>query len=196
LAFRRFRWLIPAILVTALVLAWPLWFRWLGSYLVSAGSPCHGDLIVVLGGDYRGNRILKAGELIRQGYAPRALVSGPGGFYGLYESDMAIPFAVRHGYPAEWFTGFPHEGQSTREEAAAILPELRRRGVRRFVLVTSDYHTRRAGRMFRSQDPKADFCVVAARDADFRQNNWWHNREGQKQFALEWLKTVATWVGL
>ncbi len=60
-------------------------------------------MIVVLAGDFSGNRILTAGDLVRRGFAPKALVSGPSGEYGLHETDLAIPFAVRHGYPESYF---------------------------------------------------------------------------------------------
>ncbi len=56
-------------------------------------------MIVVLAGDFSGNRILAAGDLVRRGFASKALVSGTSGEYGMHESDLAIPFAVRHGYP-------------------------------------------------------------------------------------------------
>ena len=97
---------------------------------------------MVLAGDYEGHRIEKAAELIREGYVPAALISGPRGFYGGHESDYAIAYAVRQGFPAQWFIALPHSALSTREEARVVLAELRRRNVRSFLLVTSDYHTR------------------------------------------------------
>jgi hypothetical protein len=57
-----------------------------------------------------GNRILTAGDLVRQGLAPKALISGPSEIYGQFESDLAIPFAVRRGYPASDFVALHGEG--------------------------------------------------------------------------------------
>src|ERR1700761_5338999 len=71
----------------------------LGSFLVKADPPQKADLIVVLAGDSFGNRITTAAKLVQEGYAPKALISGPNGIYGYYECDLAIPFAVRKGYP-------------------------------------------------------------------------------------------------
>ena len=67
--------------------------------------PVQADMIVVLAGDFTGNRILTAGDLVRQGFAPQALISGPAGVYGQYESDLAIPLAVQQGYPEDVFRG-------------------------------------------------------------------------------------------
>jgi uncharacterized SAM-binding protein YcdF (DUF218 family) len=168
----------------------------LGSYLVQSGPPERADIALVLAGDYTGNRILKGAELVRQGYAPKALISGPAGNYGYYECDLAIPFAEKAGYPESYFIHLEHHALSTEEEAHAAVPELRRLGARRVLLVTSDYHTRRATKIFRAAAPDLIFYPVAAPDFYFSAQGWWHNREGRKTFAFEWMKTVAQWLGL
>jgi hypothetical protein len=128
------------------------------------------------------------------------LVSGPPGFYDFHECDIAIPFAVRHGYPEQWFIHFPNPALSTREEAAAILPELQRRGIHSYLLVTSDYHTARAARIFASAERDARsgrvFRAVAAPDEFFRAGSWWRIRQSQKIFFDEWCKTFANVIGL
>jgi uncharacterized SAM-binding protein YcdF (DUF218 family) len=188
-------WILGAALLAILVLSYPLWLGALGQYLVSTDSAVQADIVVVLAGDGYGHRILRAGELVRQGLAPTALVSGPEGLYGYYESELAIPFAVQQGYPASWFVPFRNKALSTREEASAIVPELRKLGVHRCLLVTSDYHTRRAGRAFRSTAPEIAFRVIAARDEFFRPGGWWRTRQSLKQGVLEWMKTIADWFG-
>ena len=171
-------------------------FSALGSYLVHQDQPKHADLALVLAGDATGNRIIRAAELVRQGYVPKVVVSGPSGQYGLYECDLAIPFAVRAGYPESYFIHFEHDAHSTQEEAANAVAELKRLGTRHVLLVTSDYHTRRAGRILRAAAPDVEFTVVAAPDLYFSASGWWHNREGRKTFLVEWEKTVANWFGV
>jgi len=173
-----------------------LWLTALGRLLVCDDGPAHADIAVVLAGDYSGHRILRAAQLVEQGYVPAVLVSGPHMLYGLYECDLAIPFAVKHGSPESWFIREPHEALSTRAEAAAILPDLRRRGVHRFLLVTSNYHTARAARLFRAAGRDFDIRVVSAPDDWFNPGDWWRNREGQKVFFMEWCKTVASALGM
>lgn len=196
----------PKILIGLIVLALAAFFArgwWLpvlGTALIRDDGPDKADAIVVLAGDEWGHRIEKAAELVRQGYAPVALISGPSGMYGFYESDLAIQFIVRKGYPADWFVAVPHNARSTRDEAPVLLRELRRRNVRHYLLVTSDFHTGRAAHIFaaaqRALGYAASMRVVAAPDEYFRSGAWWRNREAQKVVFNEWAKTIAWDLGI
>jgi len=168
----------------------------LGAYLVEAGPPQKADAALVLAGDGWGHRILTAAQLARDGYVPKVLVSGPDGAYGLHECDLAIPFAVKQGYPESYFVHMEHSARSTRAEAQAVLPEIRRMGFKRVIVVTSNFHTRRAGEIFRELAPDLTILMVAAPDQSFTPDGWWHNREGQKTFLMEWEKTLGNWIGL
>jgi uncharacterized SAM-binding protein YcdF (DUF218 family) len=185
--------LVAAAFVLLLVLFHAQILAALGNFLVKAGPPQKADAIVVLAGDGFGRRIVTAADLVKQGYAPQALVSGPNGNYGNHECDLAIPFAVKAGYPESYFVHVEHSGRSTEAEARAVAEKLRAMGAKRVILVTSDYHTRRAGKIFRKAAPDFEFFVVAAPDEFFDANNWWRNREASKIFLLEWMKTVAEW---
>ncbi len=193
---RTFRWAIVLCAIVLVALAYPIWMRLLGVYLVEAQEPFRAEMIVVLAGDDHGNRILKAADLVERGYASKILVSAPYCCYGHVESDVAIPFALKHGYPPGWFIPFPVQATSTVEEARAVVGELDRRHVGRFLVVTSDYHTRRAARIYRKLVDANRFRMVAAPDWAFRTGDWWQNRDGRKQAFYEWTKTVANWVGL
>jgi uncharacterized SAM-binding protein YcdF (DUF218 family) len=191
--------LILAALILLVFLTRPWWLAGLGQALVHDDGPAKADIAVVLAGDSYGHRILKGGELVREGYVPVVLVSGPTSAYGLYESDLAIPFAIRNGFPADWFIAFPNKSLSTREEAADVLNELRRRNVKSFLLVTSDYHSARARRIYlateRASGGGPDMRTVSAPDEFFHANSWWQTRQGQKIVFIEWSKTVATVFG-
>jgi uncharacterized SAM-binding protein YcdF (DUF218 family) len=173
-----------------------LWLGALGAWLIRADEPAHADYAVVLAGDSQGHRIIKGAELVRRGFVRKALVSGPCCCYGVRESDMAVDFAVRKGYPEEFFIKAPHQATSTWEEAQLIIPELHRLGAHSFLLVTSDYHTRRAGGYFRKLADGLSMRVIAAPDENFRWNSWWRNREGQKVFYMEWSKTIFSLIGM
>jgi uncharacterized SAM-binding protein YcdF (DUF218 family) len=177
-----------------------LWLPVLGYALVHDDGPAKADIAVVLAGDYDGRRIDKAAELIREGYVPAALISGPPGFYGLHESDYEIAYAVREGLPPQWFIALPHSALSTREEASFVFAELRRRSVRSFLLVTSDYHSARARRIFlaaeRALGGGPAMRTVAVPSEHFRPDSWWRTREGQKTAFFEWCKTIASALGI
>lgn len=168
----------------------------MGRALVTDDGPGNGELIVLLAGDYKGDRLRHAVELVRRGYAPKILVDGPPGFYGFRESDLAMRYAETQGWPAGWLDNFPIDADSTREEARLVAAELRRRGVRRYLLVTSNYHTGRAARVFREAAPDIALRVVAAPDRDFDPERWWQSRRSRRIWLLETTKTVAYWFGL
>ena len=196
-ASSRLRWiLILGIAVLVVFLTHVYWLTGLGQYLVRSEPPVRSDMIVVLAGDYIGNRILTAADLVRRGFAPKALVSGPNDVYGLSESDLAIGFATRHGYPESYFLPFPNDARSTVAEAAVIIPELRKLHARRIDIVTSNFHTHRSGNIYRARAPDMEFHVIAAPDRYFSPDGWWKNREGRKILLEEWEKTVATWLGI
>ncbi len=194
---RRSRWLLAVVVASILLLVtYPIWLAALGGYLVHSDAPAPADMIVVLAGDFTGSRIFTAGSLVRQGFAGKALISGPAGVYGLFESDLAIDMAVRNGYPASYFVRFPNDSKSTASETKAVISELRRLHVHKIDLVTSNFHTRRAARIFRALAPDIEVHVVAAPDQYFTPNGWWKEREGRKTFLMEWMKTVGAWLGM
>jgi uncharacterized SAM-binding protein YcdF (DUF218 family) len=196
---RRRSWVIlPFLCIAAAVGVW-LCLPKIGGLLIHNDGPAKSDVAVVLAGDQWGNRIVKAAELVRDGYVPAVLVSGPP-FYAMHECDAAIDLAVRRGFPREWFIPVPSDALSTREEARVLLDVLRRRAVRSFLLVTSDYHTARSARIYHAEEQRLgggpEFRTVAAPDRYFRRDNWWTSREGLKIAFFEWSKTVATALGM
>lgn len=166
-------------------------FRRAGYALVRSDPQEKADIVVVLAGGSDGERILKGGELVREGYAPLALMSGPAVMYGHTECEFAIPFAVNKGYPSSYFACLPNIATSTREEAVFIVAELKRRDVKKFLLVTSEYHTARAGRVFESEAQGLQLRVIPAVSPGFDINNWWKTRDGIKNVYMEWSKTLA-----
>ena len=168
----------------------------LGSFLIKTDPPEKADIALVLAGDGEGNRILKAAQLARRGYVSKVMVSGPAGIYGQYECDLAIPFAVKSGYPASYFVHFENDSLSTKEEARDAIARLRQMGVHKVLLVTSDYHTRRSGKIYRAAAPDMKFVVVAAPDKYFTANGWWHNRQAEKIAFNEWVKTLTEPFGI
>ena len=191
--------ILLALLALLLGVSYHLWLPAIGRALVHDDGPAPADIAVVLGGDFWGHRIETAGLLVRRGLVPSVLVSGPPGFYGEHETGLAIPFAVRKGFPAKWFEAFPHDALSTKDEARVILAELRRRGVRHVLIVTSDFHSARARRIFLATEKAMgggpELRMATAPDEFFHADSWWRGRESQKTTFIEWWKTAATALG-
>ncbi len=172
----------------------------MGTILVQAEEPrancC--DAIVVLAGDFHGRRIAKGGDLVRAGIAPIALVSGPTSLYGQSESDLAIHWAEQHGYDRKLFRGLPNQSTSTEDEAQLLLAEIRKHGYQKLLIVTSNYHTRRAANIWRRQTASSgiEIHVAAAPDRDVVPERWWQTREGRKKIFFEWIKTLTGPLGV
>ena len=202
---RQFFWkrLLPVVAIPVVLLATvsPWLLPALGNFLVKNEGPLRkADAALVLAGDSFGRRIMRGGELVRDGLVPVAYVSGPDELYGFTEDELAIQYAVKHGAQAQWFRGLPNQANSTNDEAAQLLPVLHGRGVKRLLLVTSNYHTRRAVKIFReiarTKAPGMEIQPVVASDALFDPNTWWNSRPGQKIFLLEWTKTLTELLGI
>jgi uncharacterized SAM-binding protein YcdF (DUF218 family) len=203
----RRRWPVLIRLVIVVVVFFALailtsswWLPAFGWALVRDDGPAKADIAVVLGGDPWGGRISKAGDMVRQGYVPAVLVSGPPGYYDQHECEPEIAWAVRHGYPEAWFIPFPDEARSTQDEARILLPELQHRNVHRALIVTSDFHSRRAARIFlkteRTMGIAIDIRMITAPDREFHPATWWRDRQGKKVAFTEWTKTLAEAIGL
>jgi uncharacterized SAM-binding protein YcdF (DUF218 family) len=183
-------WVATALLLVVLFFH-PLWLTWLGESIVCSEQPEKTDLIVVLGGDASGNRLLKAAELCLQGYAKHVLVSGP--YIGdVPESEGSIPDALEKGYPWELFISYPHHATSTMEEAFALSNEFERLGVRRILVVTSTFHSRRASLVFRALLPDFQLRFIAVPETIFSPDSWWKSRDGRRIVVSEWSKIMGT----
>jgi uncharacterized SAM-binding protein YcdF (DUF218 family) len=187
---------VVAILLLAGYLTRESWLVFFGTVLVNDEQPFNAQAIICLAGDPVGNRITKSAELVQKGYAPIVLVSGPGAMYGTNEALLAIDFAVARGFPGHYFKAVTHNANSTLEEAWAFRTYLEKEGIKKILVVTSDYHTARAGRTFREVLKETEMRIVAAPDRDFRAESWWKTRQAQKQVFFEWTKTLARILGI
>ncbi len=171
------------------------WLPPIGGALVGGQPPEKAEVAVVLAGDPHGRRLMRAVELARQGWVKRVLVSGPMALYGVNEADLAIQFAVRQGVKRELLEPLPIVARSTMAEAQAVDRKLRERGVKRALIVTSNYHTRRARAIFDYYgSPGIRYLVAEAPDEYFRPQDWWRSREARSVVYLEYSKFLNWWV--
>jgi uncharacterized SAM-binding protein YcdF (DUF218 family) len=197
---RRSRWLLAALLPAILILTL-LAFRQqaldgLGEFLVVSDPLEHGDLIYVLAGDFWGSRVLLGANLGSKGWAPKVIMSGGlytgGGYVNRYQGDLAVDFAVQHGYPRGLFISIPLELQSTIDEARAMGPVFHRLGARRVLLVTSNFHSRRAAQAFRLFLPEFEFRMEGSPDHTFEPHAWWKTPQQRHLLFAEYQKLVGT----
>ncbi len=168
----------------------------LGGYLVQAEEAQQAEIAVVLGGDSEGNRANMGCELLKRGLVKQIWFSGSQSMYGRTESELAREWAAARGCDPAKMVALHEVVDSTADEARSITARMRQAGIRDYILVTSDYHTRRAGGLFRKVGNGLKVTVVAAADHDFPVDKWWKQRPTRKTFAFEWTKTITSWFGV
>lgn len=159
-----------------------------GRFLV-VNQPRKSDVMVVLAGE-TDRRPVRGLELLDQGYAPRLILDVPAEtkIYQWSQLDIARKF-VEELPQASAITVCPIYGRSTRNEAQDVGRCLQGTNARSILLVTSDYHTRRALSIFERALP-ANYSIAAAFDAGEFGVQWWRHREWAKVNFEEWLKLV------
>jgi uncharacterized SAM-binding protein YcdF (DUF218 family) len=161
--------------------------RLAGNFWVVDDPPAHADAIVVLSDDnYFGERAARAAELFKAGWAPRVVASGRNlrpyaSIAELMEHDLKD-----RGVPESGVVRFPNRAENTREEAAAVSEFVASHGWKHILVVTSNYHTRRARYIYERLLPAGTALQVsAAHDSEFDPSGWWRTRLGVKLFFYE-----------
>ena len=154
------------------------------------------DALVVLSDDnFYADRATRAAELLREGKAPLIVASGRrlrpnAGIAELMEHDL-----IERGVPKEKIVRLPQDADSTQEEAEAVLKFAKEKKWRSVIVVTSNYHTRRARYIFRRVFPQGmQISIASARDGDFDPQHWWEKRKSTKELTREFAgMVVAVW---
>jgi len=190
--------LFLALLCVTIYLARHPLLRFAGEELLVEDALEKSDAIIMLSDDnFYADRATRAAELYRQNLAPMVVASGirlrP--YAGI--SELMTHDLIERGVPKEHIIPFPQDADNTREEADALKTMVQQKGWKRVIIVTSNYHTRRARLIFRKVFP-SDIKVemASARDGDFDPANWYEHRRAVKRFWLEVLGLVqAHWEG-
>jgi uncharacterized SAM-binding protein YcdF (DUF218 family) len=171
-------------------------FRFTAESWIVEDSLDKADTLIVLSDDnFYADRATRAAELFREGKAPLVVASGRrlrpnAGIAELMEHDL-----VERGVPKDKIVRFAHDADSTQEEAEALAKLARTRKWRKVIVVTSNYHTRRARYIFRRVFPQdIEIRVASAHDANFDPGHWWENRAATKRLMREFAgMLVAVW---
>jgi len=185
---RRLRWFLIVTLGTLLLFSMTS-----GSFLV-INHPQKADVILVLAGefDHRPSRGL---ELLSAGYAPKMLLDVPAGAKIYNQSTLEIARAYLRRLDREDAAVCPVFGLSTKTETKDTESCLMQSGAHKVLLVTSDYHTRRALSIFRHELPQYEFSMAAAYDPQQFGASWWNYRQWAKLNFDEWVRLVW-WYGV
>lgn len=152
-------------------------------------QPEKSDAIVVLAGETN-LRPAHALELLRQGLAPHVFLNAHRELiYDQRLTDIAQKYVDGLG-EASRISVCPIVGLSTLTEADDTSRCLQSLGAHRVLIVTSEFHTRRALLIFRYRLPQYQFSVAGARGPGSFGDAWWTNREWAKVTFEEWSKML------
>jgi hypothetical protein len=160
--------------------------------LLVVDAPERSDMILVLAGE-TDRRPARALGLLDEGYGRRVVMDVPAGavIYGVDQVQLAEKFI--QGLPQKGSVRVcVIEGLSTREESRDVQKCLANEDGSRILLVTSEFHTRRALSIFRHEIPGKHFSVAVARDDKQFGTRWWTHRQWAKTCLEEWMR-LAWW---
>lgn len=173
-----------------------------GLWLARDDHPRHADAMVLLMGGIA-DRVLQIADLYHQGVAPRIIIvtESMGAYRALEErgvnlisSTQQVKSAlVRLGVPPECITILPGDARSTLTEAQAVSEYLAvNTPVDTLLLVSSAYHMRRAGMIFRRALRKNHLTVTLLCSPSsytaFRAKGWWRYKEEIQAVMSEYIK--------
>lgn len=200
----RWKWLLarygrwPLAILTILLLVWllrhPL-LRAVGNHLIDEDPVVRVDAVFVLGGSVfdRGN---EAARVYRQGLSDRFIFTGAPIPHALAamgidstEAECTRNAAVQAGLPLELTTAM-NVGTSTYEEYQALLAYAQAEQLDTVMVISSCFHLRRIGKVFRKPFRKAGITVLlhGAPSSIYDEQRWWQYEEGLIMVNNEYVK--------
>jgi uncharacterized SAM-binding protein YcdF (DUF218 family) len=165
--------------------------QWAGNFLVIRDPLTPSDAVIAVSGDGP-ERVATSIDLMRRGLARRLVISG--GLYGpgINAAHVMRDQALQSGVRADEIIVDDHS-TSTAENALGAARVMKAHGLRSAILVTSPYHTRRAGMMFHRVFLREGLTlrVHAVERSFFRVDGWWTRRADRFLVVGEYLKLIA-----
>lgn len=176
-----------------------------GNWMRVNEPPIKADYILPLAGNM--NRMVKAAELYKEGFAPSILLSRPRDLapepldevkrlmgYPEYSLDETVARILKVlDADSAIIEPFGNGHASTVEEIEALKKHF---GDRRptLLVVTSPYHARRAKMIMEDLMPEYRFSVTVSDDGKF-QDDWWRDQDSAQYLVMEFAKTAYYLVG-
>jgi uncharacterized SAM-binding protein YcdF (DUF218 family) len=155
-----------------------------GNFLCIEDAASKADVIVVLGGD-DGSRCVHAAKLFHEGLAPRIIVSGEG------DCEANRQTLIKCGLPSGVIQ-LECESGNTKQNAEFSVRLMKAQGIKRAIIVSSWYHSRRAVNAFRKYAPEIQFFSRPSHIGD--SNLAWIRTPLASQVLKEYPKNVYYWI--
>ncbi len=175
---------------------------WSGTLLIAEVEPFPADAIVILGGGGP-DRAREAADLFNDGFAPRVVVTTEEASDNYRElAELGIELTLPHenylrvllgfGVPDENIVRIEDASSESMDELLGVRQFAIDRAWRRLIVVTSNYHSRRA--LLISDyvfDLEWKIAVIGSRYSEFRPNGWWREVRHVRTFLIEFQKLIA-----
>jgi len=183
---KKRRWGFAAALVGIFL----FWFAANAGRILVVDAPEKSDVILVLAGE-TDERPTTGLRLLSQGYGQQVVIDVPAAtkIYEFTQVELAEKY-VRDLPQGAAVRVCPIEGLSTRDEAHNAERCLMGESGDRILIVTSDFHTRRALSTFRHEIHGKTFSIAGAPSGAEFGARWWTHREWAKTCFYEWLRLV------
>ncbi len=191
---------MAVLLLTLFLLRYPL-LRGLGDFLITEDPLGPADAVFVLGGSVQ-DRGTEAARVYASGVSQQFVFTGapvPSALQALgldsTEAECTRNAAVVAGLPTEHTLAL-NVGTSTYEEFEALLAYSIEQGFDTVIVVSSPFHLRRIGRVFRKPFRKAGITVLlhGAPSTTFHEETWWEAEDGLIMLNNEYVKLVYYWL--
>lgn len=191
--FRRL--LLYAAILSALYFLLPLFLNSLAYSLIRRDALAPADVVIALSGDARCERENYAAKLYRQGLARKIFVGGLPVARGVHTGDAAQRLLVQQGIPAADIFVLK-DPWNTRLEADLLLQQMRQHGWRSALVVTDQFHSRRALYTLETvgRDVRFSSQPLPSEQSQWHPESWW-TRRGDVWLTvreiLSWINTLA-----
>jgi uncharacterized SAM-binding protein YcdF (DUF218 family) len=161
--------------------------RFIGDSVVVEDSLEKSDAIIILSDDnFYADRATRGAELFRQNLAPVVVASGVRLRPNASIAELMTHDLIERGVPKENILSFPQDADNTREEAESLRRLSQSKSWKSVIVVTSNYHTRRAKYIFKKVFPESvAIRIASARDGDFDPAHWYEHRKSIKRLTHE-----------
>lgn len=187
---------LAALLLLVALTARPA-LRAVGRHLVRDDAPTAADALVVLGGDVH-KRAPHAAALHAAGLAPFIVaVGGTADQAELSEARKTTRVLLAEGVPPAAIVALGVDEPSTDDEARATAELIALRGWTRLAIVTSPYHTWRAGHVFEDALPDTVTVSMVPSPLDpYDPDGWWRDARQRRLVRNEYGKYLLWRLGL
>jgi uncharacterized SAM-binding protein YcdF (DUF218 family) len=196
---KKRRWLFISIALTFIVLyvSHPMYLTWMFDYLVVKEKPKSADVIIVLGGELKGERTREAVRLYKHGMGKKLLFSdGTDLSWRTKAIEEMTDLAKELGVPKEAIVK-ETVSRSTFENAQYTLKIMKQHNWKSAIIVTTNWHTRRSQYVFEKiyQNSGIQLTYASAPDPYHKSfTNWWKDSEKQQVVLMEWAKLLIYWL--